>query len=304
MNPLIRQFCRRVLRSGLQYHPIDRIWLAVLQLTAMVTGGVLFLILGLLWAETWPMLSQIGIERFVTDPDWYPTAGEFNLLPMIIGSLLVTLGAMAIAMPFGIGSAIFCQYYAPSAIAQVFRRMLELLAGIPSVVFGFWGLVVLVPIIAKVRAPGTSLLTGIIILALMILPTIALVAESSFKNLPQSYWRSSASMGLRRWSTIWSVCIPAARVGLWTSVVLGLGRAIGETMAVLMVCGNAVKVPESLFDPVRTLTANMALEMAYAVDLHRSSLFVSALFLVLIVSLSMVLIQRAQGTYLKGVRIE
>jgi phosphate transport system permease protein len=157
--------------------------------------------------------------------------------------------------------------------------LIELLAGIPSVVYGFWGLVVLVPLIGAIHPPGPSLLTGIVILTIMILPTIALLADASFADIPPQYLHGAAALGLPRWATIRGVVFPAAKSGLFTGVLLGSGRAIGETMAMLMVCGNVVQTPHGLFDPMRTLTANMALEMAYALGDHRAALFVSGLVL-------------------------
>lgn len=202
---------------------------------------------------------------------------------MLWGTLFATIGSVLVATPLGILSAIFCQYYAPARIAYLYRRLIELLAGIPSVVYGFWGLVVLVPLINRLHPPGTSLLAGIAILTIMILPTMALVADASFAKVPQEYLLGSASLGLSKWGTIYGVVFPAAKSGLFTGVILQTGRAIGETMAVLMVCGNVVQTPQSLFDPIRTLTANIALEMAYAVGDHRSALFVSGLMLMVMI---------------------
>jgi phosphate transport system permease protein len=158
-----------------------------------------------------------------------------------------------------------------------------LLAGIPSVVYGFWGLVVLVPLIGRIQPPGTSLLAGIAILTIMILPTIALMADASLAKVPPEYLRGAAALGLSRWGMIRGVVFPAAKSGLFTGVILETGRAIGETMAMLMVCGNVVQTPKSLFDPMRTLTANIALEMAYATGDHRSALFVSGLVLMALI---------------------
>lgn len=193
-------------------------------------------------------------------------------------------GSVLIATPIGILSAIFLQFYAPAIVAGLYRRLIELLAGIPSVVYGFWGLVVLVPLIGKVHPPGPSLLAGIAILTVMILPTIALVADASLAKVPVSYIQGAAALGLSRWATIRKVVLPAAKSGL-TGLILETGRAIGETMAILMVCGNVVQTPKSLFDPIRTLTANIALEMAYATGNHRSALFVSGLVLMGLIAL-------------------
>ena len=253
------------------------VWL--LQGMAMVSGLILLLILCFLCWEALPILQTVGLSRFFSDSSWHPTSNEFNLAPMLLGTLLVAAGAFLIATPLGILSAIFCHYYAPAPIAYFYRRLIELLAGIPSVVYGFWGLVVLVPIIARLHPPGPSLLAAILILALMILPTIALVADASIASIPPEYWRSAAALGLGKRATIWGVVLPAAKSGLIAGAILQAGRAIGETMAVLMVCGNVVQVPKSIFAPVRTLTANIALEMAYATGNHRAALFVSGLVL-------------------------
>jgi phosphate transport system permease protein len=174
----------------------------------------------------------------------------------------------------------FCQYYAPAPLAGTYRRLVELLAGIPSVVYGFWGLVVLVPIIRGWAPPGPSLLAGILVLTIMVLPTIALFADAALANVPREELRAAAAVGLGRWGTLRGVVFPHARAGLVTGVILQTGRAIGETMAILMVCGNIVKMPGHIADPIRTLTSNIALELGYAVDDHRSALFVSGLLLV------------------------
>jgi phosphate transport system permease protein len=206
---------------------------------------------------------------------------------MLWGTLFAMTGAVLVATPLGILSAVFCHYYAPRPVARWYRRLIELLAGIPSVVYGFWGLVNLVPLIARLHPPGPSLLAGILILTIMILPTIALMADAALANVPQQLLRGAAALGLPRWATIRGVVFPAAKSGLFTGVILETGRAVGETMAVLMVCGNVVRTPHSLFDPIRTLTANIALEMAFAEGDHRAALFVSGLILMgLIVALA------------------
>lgn len=244
-----------------------------------MSGSILLLILGFVGGQAWPLLQQVGVTALWRDASWHPVSGEYNLMPMLLGTVIVSLGALVVAIPLGIGSAIFCRFYAPGAIALLYRRLIELLAGIPSVVYGFWGLVVLVPLINRWHPPGASALAGIWVLTLMILPTIALTTEASFDQIPARYFQGAAALGFSRWGTVWRIALPAARAGVINGIGLGAGRALGETMAVLMVCGNVVQVPESLFDPVRTLTANIALEMAYALSLHRSALFVSGLVL-------------------------
>jgi len=245
------------------------------------------LIVAFLLIESLPALRSVGPMRFFTDPSWHPAQGLFNLGPMLWGTLLVTLGSVLLATPAGILSAVFCRFYAPGPIARVYRSLIELLAGIPSVVYGFWGLVVLVPLIRSLQSPGASLLAGILVLAIMILPTVALLADAALAGVPPQYLQGAAALGLSRWGTLRGVVLPAAKSGLLTGVILATCRAIGETMAILMVCGNVVQTPRSLFDPIRTLTANIALEMAYALNDHRSALFVSGLALLgLIVALT------------------
>jgi phosphate transport system permease protein len=276
-------------RSFLSPLASDRLFRYVFQGFAIVAGAIVTVILLFLLRESAGLLSQIGLGRFFHDRAWNPSIGEFNLLPMLWGSLSVTAGAVLIAAPLGLLSAIFCQYYASPRMAQVYRRLIELLAGIPSVIYGLWGLVVLVPLIGRWQPPGTSLLTGILVLALMILPTMALVAEASLAQVPGAYLKGAAALGLGRWAIVRGVALPTAKAGLTTAIVLATGRAIGETMAVLMVCGNVVQVPNSLFAPMRTLTANIALEMAYAMHDHRSALFVSGLVLMALVSILVLL---------------
>jgi phosphate transport system permease protein len=263
-----------------------------LRAAALVTGAIAILIAVFLVLESLPILRAVGVTRFFTDQDWRPTDGLYNLVPMLCGTLFAMTGAVLVATPLGILSAVFCHSYASPGVAAVYRRMIELLAGIPSVVYGLWGLMVLVPLIGSLQPPGPSLLAGIAVLSIMILPTIALSADAAFANVPIDYGRAAAALGVSRWSTVRHVIFPAAKSGLFTGVLLETGRAIGETMAILMVCGNVVKTPTSLFEPVRTLTANIALEMAYAMGSHRSALFASGLLLLVLILL---LVAAAEG---------
>lgn len=272
------------------------LWLVwILRFMAVIAGAIALLIIVFLILESLPVLNHVGLKRFFTDSSWNPTAGLYNLLPMLLGTLLAMVSSVLIATPIGIISAVFCQFYAPSVVARFYRSLIELLAGIPSVVYGFWGLVVLVPLIGRMHPPGPSLLAGVAILTVMILPTIALVADASLGKVPTSYLQGAAALGLSRWATIYKVVFPAVKSGLFTGLILETGRAIGETMAILMVCGNVVQVPRTIFDPIRTLTANIALEMAYATGDHRSALFVSGLVLmgmiVLLVAIAEVISQ-------------
>ena len=264
-------------------HHEDLLLVWLLKVLGAIAGLITLLILGFLIKEALPVLGEVGIKAFFSDESWNPSQESYNLVPMIWGTVLTASGAVLLATPLGIISALFCQYYAPKAIAIIYRRLIELLAGIPSVVYGFWGLVVLVPLINRLHPPGTSLLAGIMILTLMILPTIALIADATFAEVPQEYLLGASALGLSSWGTIWQIVLPVSKSGLMTGTILEIGRAVGETMAVLMVCGNVVQTPKGIFDPVRTLTANIALEMAYALDNHRSALFVSGLLLLSVI---------------------
>lgn len=255
----------------------------VLRVGAVISALIMLLILFFLLVESWPALQHIALTRFFTDPSWHPLEDTFNLLPMLFGTLYASIGALLLAIPLGIASALFIVYYAPPRLALLYQRLIELLAGIPSVVFGFWGLTTLVPLINQLHPPGASLLAGILILTLMILPTITLTAHAALLAVPDEYLRGAAALGISRWGMICGVTLPAARMGIVAGIILAAGRAIGETMAVLMVAGNVVQHPSSLFDPIRTLASNIALEMAYAMGDHRGVLFVSGLLLMLLV---------------------
>lgn len=262
-----------------------------LSLLAGGTALMLMIIVLFLVRESWPFFVSSSdnstlIDRFSNlfqDQGWYPTEGLFGMSPMIFASLAVTLGAIALALPLGLASAIFLEYYAPSTVARGFRLLLHLLAGIPSVVFGLWGLTRLVPLITQWQPPGASLLAAILVLSLMILPTIALTSASALASVPKDILAGSAALGLGRKTQIMYIMLPAARSGIAGGTLLATARALGETMAVLMVAGNVVQNPTGFFEPVRVLTANIALEMAYAMGDHRASLFASGLLLTLIV---------------------
>lgn len=249
----------------------------------LVTASLIGLVVAFVFVESLPVINADVSGFFDTSKAWFPLEGQRGLMPMVAGSLLCTLGAIALALPLGMASALFSQYYGHSGLVRPYRWLLGLLAGIPSVVYGFWGLTVLVPLIGRYQPPGASLLAGILILTLMILPTVALTAEAAFKAVPASYLQGAHALGMRKAAIAFKVLFPAARQGLIAGTVLAITRALGETMAVLMVTGNVVEMPGSVFDPVRTLTANIALEMAYATGEHRASLFFSGLVLTLLI---------------------
>lgn len=246
---------------------------------SFVSAIVILLVLAFLMSASWPALKSIGPVRFFTDESWNPLSDRFYLVPMITGTILTSMGALLLATPLGICSAIFDRFFAPPALAPLYRRLVELLAGIPSVVFGLWGLIVLVPLLAPLGGSGQSLLAATLVLALMILPTIALTSSAALRLVPNDQLAGGAALGLDRWAVAMRIAIPSARGGITAGLVLAASRAVGETMAVVMLAGNVAKMPTSLISPVRTLTGNIALEMGYATESHRSVLFVSGLVL-------------------------
>jgi len=230
--------------------------------------------------EGYPVIQKVGLLKFITGQKWAPTQGIYGIYPMIVGSLLVTAGALILGVPVGIGSAVFLAELAKPKIAGIIKPGIELLAGIPSVIYGLYGLVVIVPFIRKVfNNQGFSVLAGSIILAIMILPTIINVSESAIRSVPKDYKEASLSLGSSHWQSIKNVIVPAARSGIIAGVILGMGRAIGETMAVIMIVGNSPVVPESILSSVRTLTGNIGIEMGYASGEHQKALFATGIVL-------------------------
>lgn len=270
--------------------------------TVAVATTLLVPLIGLfLLREAWPALTTAGPSAFFLDGDWRPSAAgtqaRFGIWPMLLGSIYAATGAILLAAPLGVLLALYLRVYAAATTAALLRPLVQLLAGVPSVVYGFWGLVAWVPLIALWQPPGASLLAAILILTLMVLPTVTLLTDTALAAVPTAPLRAAAATGLSRATMVWRVLLPAARGGIATGVVLATGRALGETMAVLMVAGNVVNVPDSLFDPVRVLTANIALEMAYALDVHRAALFATGLVLLALataLALAAAHIERAQ----------
>ncbi|MHB1133242.1 MAG: phosphate ABC transporter permease subunit PstC [Chloroflexota bacterium] len=257
-----------------------------LLLIALSSIGVLGLITVFIMREGLPIMLQLGLGDFLLGTRWAPSTESFGILPMILGSLWVTLGALVIGVPLGIACAVFLVELAPPLAAALLRPAIQLLAGIPSVIYGFWGLTTLVPLIReRLGGPGLSVLAGAIILGIMILPTVIAISEDALRALPRTYKEASLSLGASHWQTIWRAQLPAARSGIVAAVVLGMGRAVGETMAVIMVLGNAVQIPGSALDPARTLTTNIGIEMAYASGDHRAALFATGIVLFAIIML-------------------
>ena len=243
-----------------------------------------------LFANGVPAIAQIGLPEFLFGTTWRPANDIYGIFPMIVGSVYVTAGAMVVGVPTGLLCAIFLSRFASGKIAAVLKPGVELLAGIPSVVYGFFGLVIIVPFIranAPADAPGNglSLLAAAVLLGVMILPTIITVAQTAPDALPKKYSEGAPALGAAPERTVFRVIVPAAVSGIMAAVVLGVGRAIGETMAVIMVAGNQTLIPESIFSGVRTMTANIVLEMGYAADLHRGALVATGVVLVVFVLL-------------------
>ena len=230
--------------------------------------------------EGLPIIVSQGVDGFVLSTRWEPMDGRFGILAMIVGSVAVTFGALIVAVPLGLGSAVALAEFCPKGPAMVLKATIELLAGIPSVVYGFIGLVVLVPLIREhLGGPGLSVLASSVVLGIMVLPNIVSISMDAMLAVPQSYREGSTALGATKWQTTHRVVLRAARSGIVAAVILGMGRAVGETMAVLMVAGNAVHVPKSITDSVRTLTSSIALEMGYAAGDHRRALFATGIVL-------------------------
>ena len=230
-----------------------------------------------LFANGIPAMSKIGFGKFLTGELWRPKNDIYGIFPMIVGSLYVTAGAIIIGVPIGILTAVFMAFYCPKAIYRPLKMATELLAGIPSVVYGFFGLVVIIPIIQEMfGTAGDGILAASILLGMMILPTIINTAESSIVAVPEAYYEGALALGATKERSIFKTVIPAAKSGVMSGIILGMGRAIGETMAVVMVAGNQAIIPDSITSGVRTLTANIVLEMAYATGLHRRALIATA----------------------------
>jgi len=272
-------------------------------ISAIVTTVSVALITVFVFKTGMPILLQYGVLDFLTGTDWSPTNNIFGIMPLIIGTLTVTLGALIIGVPTGIACAIYLSEIASKKTAGPFKAAIELLAGIPSVVYGFFGLIVLVPAIRTYILPifqkfnpelntsGFSILAGAVILAIMILPTIVSLSENAISAVPQEFREASLALGANKMETIMKVIVPAAKSGIFSSVILAMGRAIGETMAVLLITGNVAQMPGSILDPVATLTGTIAMEMSYAGPTHQQALFAIGIILFIIIMLLNILAQ-------------
>ena len=272
-------------------------FMKVVFLAAACTSiAAVLLICAFLFASGMPAITEIGLGDFLLGMSWKPGQDLYGVFPMIVGSIYVTAGAVAMGVPIGLLCAVFMARYCPRGLYRLLKPAVDLLAGIPSIVYGFFGLMVIVPLVQEYAGgSGKSLLASSILLAIMILPTIISVSESSIRAVPEHYYEGSLALGATRERSIFRTVLPAAKLGMLAGVILGIGRAIGETMAVVMVCGNQAILPESITSGVRTLTANIVLEMGYASGLHRDALIATAVVLfvfILIINLSFAALKR------------
>ncbi len=258
--------------------------------TALVSILAVALICVFLFANGIPGMAKIGAWDFLSGEKWKPGQEVFGILPFILGSVYVTAGALVVGVPAGLMTALYLSRFASKRMAKLLRPAVQLLAGIPSVVYGFFGLVVLVPLVREVfGGTGSSLLTASVLLGMMILPTIITVAESALNAVPAAYYEGALALGATHERSVFHVILPAAKSGVMAGVILGVGRAIGEATAVMMVAGNRTSMPKGLLKGVRTLTSNIVIEMGYATDLHREALIATAVVLFVFILLINVL---------------
>lgn len=267
------------------HHNADRALALIFGLATAFVAALVVLIIFYLGRESLPVVKQLQWRDVFTNAEWYPGSLQFGMAGMLFASLSITVGAVLLAAPLGIGCALFMAFLAPRPLLTTMKLLLGLITGTPSVVYGLWGITVLIPWIGSHWPPGSSLLASVLILGLMILPTVALTSYSALQALPSALRQASIALGVGLKGHALSVALPAARRGVVAGIILALARASGETMAVLMVSGNVAAMPSSIFDPVRALTANIALEMAYAMDTHRAALFATGLLLAILVLL-------------------
>ncbi len=243
-----------------------------------------------------PTIFKIGVTDFFFGQTWRPNNDLYGILPMILGSAYVTLGAIVVGVPIGILTAVFMARFCPESMYKFLKPAVELLAGIPSVVYGFFGLVVMVPFIRdNIGGTGSSMLTASLLLGMMILPTLISVAEAALRAVPNSYYEGALALGAGHVRSVFFTIVPAAKSGIMAAIILGLGRAVGETMAVIMVAGNQARMPQGLLEGVRTMTTNIVIEMGYAADMHRDALIATAVVLFVFI-----LIINLTFSYLKG----
>lgn len=266
----------------------DRLIRGLLLTTALLSIVSLAIITFFIFQAGLPLIGQVGLLPFIGGTVWNPIGkpASFGILPMIIGSFYLTFGALVVGVPLGVAVAVFMAELAPPRWALVMRPAVQLLAGIPSVIYGFVGLTLLAPLVRTyLGGPGLSVLTGAIVLGIMIMPNVISISEDAIRAVPNSYREGALAIGATPWQSIWRVVLPAARSGIIASVILGMGRALGETMAVIMMIGNALDIPRSPLDSATTLTSNIGLELAYASGSHRQALFATGVVLFVVIML-------------------
>ena len=268
---------------------------------ALASIAAVVLICLFLFANGIPAMKEIGLLNFLTGAKWKPGNDIYGILPMILGSIYITAGAVVIGVPVGLLTAIFMAFYCPKKLYGLLKPCTELLAGIPSIVYGFFGMVVIVPCIRTVAAlfgadiSGSSILAASVLLGIMILPPVIGVSEAALRAVPSAYYEGAVAMGARHERAIFTVMLPAAKSGVLAGVVLGIGRAIGETMAVIMVAGNQPRLTGNMLKGIRTMTANIVIEMGYATGLHREALIATGVVLfvfILIINLTFSILKR------------
>ena len=261
-------------------HVKEKVMEAVFMLCACVSILSVALICIFLFANGIPAMTKIGFFDFIFGQKWKPSNEVFGIFPMIIGSIYITAGAVVIGVPIGILTAVYLARFCPEKLYKIVKPAVDLLAGIPSVVYGFFGLCVIVPFVRNhIGGDGNSILTASILLGFMILPTIINVSESSIRAVPEKYYQGALALGATHERSVFCTVVPAAKSGIMAGIVLGIGRAIGETMAVIMVAGNQARMPKGILEGIRTMTSNIVMEMGYATDLHREALIATGVVL-------------------------
>ena len=268
----------------------------VFMVAACASVLAVFLICLFLFANGIPAIAKIGPLKFLLGTLWKPSNDKFGIFPMIIASIYVTGGAILVGVPIALFTSVFMARYCPKKIYRPLKSGIELMAGVPSIVYGFFGLVVIVPLMAQLTGKnGNTMLTASILLAVMILPTVVGVTESAITSVPESYYEASLGLGATHSQSVFFAVVPAAKSGILAGIVLGIGRAIGETMAVIMIAGNQPRMPKGITEGLRTMTANIVLEMGYASGLHREALIATGVVLfvfILLINLSVSMLNR------------
>lgn len=277
----------------------EKVFEAIFFAAAAFSIVAVLLICLFLFVNGIPAMKKIGVPDFIFGLKWKPSSDLYGIFPMIVGSLYVTFGAVIFGAPIGLMTAVFLAKFCPEKLYKILKPSIEILAGIPSVVYGFFGLMVIVPFMRNVfGGNGSCIFTASLLLGMMILPTIISVSESSLRAVPESYYDGARALGATHERAVFCAMLPAAKSGILAGIILGVGRAVGETMAVIMVAGNQARIPDSVLKGVRTLTANIVLEMGYATGLHREALIATGVVLfvfILLINLTFNIVSRLSG---------